>query len=325
MTLLLVFACGKTSDKKAFTINGEVDVESGIIYLQDFHNKMFATIDSAVIENGKFTFTGSLERPDLFGLTLDREETFSPYFIFLENSQINVNLSAGEDRIEVSGSAEHKLYDDYLKAYHTEDFNLDSFVTAHPASVVTAYLLYRNYSYVLTKEQIDTYVQLLDPSLHDTQYVQVLNELSALLAKLAVGQPAPDFSVPDPEGNIVSLSGLLGKGYLLIDFWASWCGPCRRENPNLVQTYNEYKDKGFNIFSVSLDKPDDKESWLKAIADDQLTWAHASDLLFWDSAPAKLYGVRAIPSNVLVDKDGIIVARNLRGEDLGKKLAELLN
>ncbi|MDR1937770.1 MAG: AhpC/TSA family protein [Tannerellaceae bacterium] len=325
IVLLLASACKKASETKTFSISGEINVESGVIYLQDFHNKMFAVIDSAVIENGTFSFTGSLERPDLFGLTLDREETFSPYYIFLENSLVHVKIDVeNKYRAEVSGSSVNDLFTDYQQASREdESFKIDSFIAANPASIVSAYVLYRDFSYRLGKEEIDSYVQLLDSSLYDTQYVQVLNELSALLEKIAIGKPAPDFSLPDPEGNIVSLSGRLGKGYILLDFWASWCGPCRRENPNIVKNYNEYKDKGFDVFSVSLDKT--KEAWIKGIEEDQLTWTHVSDVLFWDSAPAKLYGIRAIPANFLVDKDGIIVAKNLRGEELGKTLAELLH
>jgi peroxiredoxin len=299
-------------------------VESGLIYLQDFHNKMFAIIDSAVIENGTFSFSGSLERPDLFGLTLDKEETFSPYYIFLENSPIHVKIDVEDSyRAEVTGSSVNDLFTAYQQAARSDEgFKIDSFIAANPASIVSAYVLYRDFSYRLSKEEIDSYVQLLDSSLYDTQYVQVLNELSALLEKIALGKPAPDFSLPDPEGQTVSLSDRLGKGYVLLDFWASWCGPCRRENPTIVKVYKEYKDKGFDVFSVSLDKT--HEAWLKGIEEDQLTWTHVSDILFWDSAPAKLYGIRAIPANFLLDKDGLIIAKNLRGEELGKKLAELL-
>jgi peroxiredoxin len=284
---------------------------------------MFAVVDSAIIENGTFTFTGSLARPDLFGLTLDKEETFSPYYIFLENSVINVKINTENTRrAEVSGSSVNDLFVAYHQAAQSEDFKIDSFIAANPSSIVSAYILYRDYSYRLGKEEIDAYVALLDSSLYDTQYVEVLNDLSALLERIAIGKPAPDFEAPDADGNIVKLSDRLGKGYVLIDFWASWCGPCRRENPNIVKVYNQYKSKGFDVFGVSLDK--DKEAWLKGIAEDKLTWTHVSDLRFWDSAPAKLYGVRAIPSNVLVDKDGVIVARNIRGEQLGKTLAELI-
>jgi thiol-disulfide isomerase/thioredoxin len=110
----------------------------------------------------------------------------------------------------------------------------------------------------------------------------------------------------------------VGGKYVLIDFWASWCGPCRAENPNLVKVYNDFKDKGFDIFGVSLDT--DRKSWLKAIKDDNLTWHHVSDLKGWENSAAQVYGVRAIPANVLLDKDGYIIGKNLRGEDLRKKL-----
>lgn len=109
----------------------------------------------------------------------------------------------------------------------------------------------------------------------------------------------------------------------MIDFWASWCGPCRRENPNVVEAYQKYKDKGFDILGVSLDR--DKSAWLKGIEEDQLTWTHVSDLKYWQNEVAQLYGVSSIPHSVLLDKDGKIIAKNLRGEDLHKKLEELLN
>lgn len=140
------------------------------------------------------------------------------------------------------------------------------------------------------------------------------------MRKLAIGQPAPEISLPNLSGNITSLSSLRGN-YVLIDFWAEWCRPCRLENPNIVRAYKKYNPKGFEIFGVSLDKQ--KSKWEKAINDDQLHWTQVSDLLGWQSKAAGIYNVSAIPASFLLDKDGIIIAKNLRGPALDKKLAEL--
>lgn len=141
--------------------------------------------------------------------------------------------------------------------------------------------------------------------------------------KTAVGAMAMDFTQNDTLGRAVSLSSFRGK-YVLVDFWASWCGPCRVENPNIVKVFNQYKDKGFTVLGVSLDRDNGKEKWLKAIHDDNLTWTHVSDLKYWDNEVAKQYGIRAIPQNILVDPSGKIVARNLTGKKLEDKLAELI-
>ena len=141
------------------------------------------------------------------------------------------------------------------------------------------------------------------------------------LKGISVGDVAPDFTLNNPEGQDVTLSSLRGK-YVLIDFWASWCGPCRMENPNVVALYNKYKDKGFAIYGVSLDK--DKAAWLAAIKKDNLTWTHGSDLKFWNSAVAQTYGVNAIPATFLLDKEGKVIAKNLRGNALEAKIGELL-
>ena len=134
---------------------------------------------------------------------------------------------------------------------------------------------------------------------------------------------APEISMKDTEGNTRHLSDLRGK-VVLIDFWASWCGPCRRENPNVVKLYKKYHDRGFEIYSVSLDK--EKSAWLKAIKDDGLVWPnHVSDLNGWTSSGGKTYGIMSVPSTVLVDKDGKIIARNLRGSELEKKLSEIFD
>lgn len=140
-------------------------------------------------------------------------------------------------------------------------------------------------------------------------------------AAVQVGKEAPNFTLDTPDGEAVSLSDLRGN-YVLIDFWASWCRPCRMENPNVVRVYNKYHEKGFEILGVSLDRT--KAAWLQAIEKDGLTWMHVSDLKFWNSAAAQLYGVRGIPYTVLVDPEGNVIAQNLRGASLESKLAELL-
>ncbi|GAB4293218.1 MAG: TlpA disulfide reductase family protein [Marinilabiliales bacterium] len=136
-----------------------------------------------------------------------------------------------------------------------------------------------------------------------------------------INQIAPDIAEPSPDGDTIRLSSLRGK-YVLLDFWASWCAPCRRENPNLVKNYNKYHDKGFEIYQVSLDK--NKNDWVKAIKDDGLNWIHVSDLQFWNCKAAKMYNVQSIPANFLIDPEGKIIAVNLRGPALGEKLATVL-
>jgi thiol-disulfide isomerase/thioredoxin len=165
----------------------------------------------------------------------------------------------------------------------------------------------------------DMYKKQFQPT--DPQILGWLDEQTKQARSMAVGGAAPDFAQNTPEGTPLSLSKFKGK-VTLVDFWASWCGPCRRENPNVVAMYKKYKDKGFDILSVSLDS--NKDSWLKAIKDDGLVWSHVSDLKGWQNSAAQLYGVKAIPQTVLVDKDGNVIARNLRGEALEARLEEIL-
>jgi peroxiredoxin len=145
-----------------------------------------------------------------------------------------------------------------------------------------------------------------------------LDEMRAL----SVGQMAPDFELPNPEGKMIKLSSLKGK-YVMIDFWAAWCKPCRAENPNVVRMYNQYKDKGFEVFGVSLDRT--REDWVKAIEVDGLTWPQVSDLNYFNSAAATLYQIDAIPATYLLDPEGKIIAKDLRGASLEAKLAELFD
>ena len=171
----------------------------------------------------------------------------------------------------------------------------------------------------------------LDANLKKTEYgiivgveIDVLKKKNESLAMLDVGKISPNFSAPNPNGKQVSLNEIKGKA-TIIDFWASWCGPCRRENPNVVKVYEKFHDKGLEIISVSLDRPGQKEKWLQAIQDDKLTWHHVSNLMYFNDPIAQQYNIQSIPATFILDADGTIVAKSLRGQDLEDKIAEMLN
>ena len=310
-----LIACSEGNLSIKGTVEGE---HSGKVYLQKFDNKMFRTIASTDLKDGKFEFSENVEIPEIYGLSLDTLK--GSYLLFLDGKPVTATLDAANyyRNTKVTGSSLHDLFMDYRAR---ENVKIDEFVKEHPASLVAAYVLYRDFSYRLSPDEIRSNVALLDASLQRTPYVRVLLELAETLDRVAIGKPAPDFTLNAPDGTPVKFSDKLGKGYVLLDFWASWCGPCRRENPNVVNVFNKYKDKGFDIFGVSLDG--DMEAWTKAIDNDKLAWTNVSDLKSWNCAPAKLYGVRSIPSNLLIDPSGVIVAKNLRGEDLDKELGKL--
>ncbi|MBS1626510.1 MAG: AhpC/TSA family protein [Bacteroidetes bacterium] len=192
----------------------------------------------------------------------------------------------------------------------------------NPQSPLALYALQRYAGYE-NPEKAEPIFNTLPASVQESTAGAALKNKMEVSKKTGIGKYAMNFTQNDTLGNPVSLSSFKGK-YVLVDFWASWCGPCRRENPNVVKAYNKYKDKGFHILSVSLDQPNAKDKWIKAIHDDHLTWTHVSDLKFWDNEVAKMYGIQAIPANLLLDPEGKIIAKNLRGEDLDAKLAAVL-
>lgn len=318
-TALLVVGCNSTP--QGFVINGELeDPYEGMVYLKSFRNKMFFDYDSAQVSEGKFRFEGRVDEPLLFTIQTDIMSAGRQFFI--ENVEMEINMSANGRSFEVKNSPENEIFLSNASKIGKRDFKIDSLITAHPASAAATFYFYRYYIYQLSLEDAKVLRAKIDPSLENSVFVKDIDKILVQLENVQVGQIAPDFSLPDTAGVEVSLRDFRGK-YLLIDFWAAWCPPCRRENPNVVKTFHEFKDKGFTVLGVSLDHK--REDWLKAIADDELIWTHVSDLKYWDSEVPALYGVRAIPSNLLIDPEGRIIAKGLMGERLSAKLQELLN
>ncbi len=197
-----------------------------------------------------------------------------------------------------------------------------AFIRDHNSSLVALMVLSDLYQQkrIPSNESKELYKNLA-PEIQDTPIGKQINESLEKASRTDVGEVAPGFSAPNPDGEEVSLKDAMGE-ITLIDFWASWCKPCRIENPNVVKLYNEYHDDGFNIIGVSLDKS--KSKWVKAIKEDQLEWHHISNLKYWKEPIAQKYGVRSIPKTFLIDEKGKIIAKNLRGDKLRKKVAEVL-
>ncbi|MBW2961416.1 redoxin domain-containing protein [Mesonia aestuariivivens] len=206
-----------------------------------------------------------------------------------------------------------------------DDKKREEIMKNNPNSLVSILILsdMLNSKSIATNEAKEIFNNLAE-EVQNSEIGASVNKTLEQASATSVGSKAPDFSAPTPEGETLALKDALGK-VTIIDFWASWCKPCRMENPNVVKLYNEYHEKGLNILGVSLDKDGQKDKWLKAIKDDGLTWQHVSNLKYWQGPIAKLYNIRSIPATFILDENGVIVAKDLRGEELKAKVAEMLD
>jgi peroxiredoxin len=358
VALALLFSCTMQPEYK---IQGTIEgIESGQATLKNVVDGKLVTVDSVVIENGAFVLTGSVEQPEYFILAF--ADTIEPIQLFLDNVEITVNANVanildakvvGSELTDVYNTFNTELlgfntkmqalYQEYiqinmsggnaerLKAIEQEytgieeqtSIFIDTFIKDNATSLVTPFIALNYRANRLSLEELEELVAVFGEEVASSKYLQEINDKIVTLNKVLIGQPYTDFTLNDVDGNPVALSSVVGGKYVLIDFWAGWCRPCRAENPVLVENYAKYKEKGFEIFGVSLDKT--REEWVKAIEDDGITWPQVSDLKYWDCAAREIYAFNSIPHNILLDKDGIIIAKDLRGEDLGAKLAELLD
>lgn len=347
-----------------FTITGLVDglKDSTLVFLndgagnaiaQDYAFKGKFTLQGAVDEPGftKLGFIGLTNEVDIFmsneNINFKSKSTQVDKDAVITGSALNNDYKAYEtafnplkDKLNslaasINTTQNATRRDSLIKVFEvTKNLvitELNKYTTQRNSSPVSTFVLYvTNPILAGGVEELETRFYKLKPTARVGEFSRLIENLitehkNKLAAEAATNQGsiAPDFTQNDVNGKPVSLSSFRGK-YVLIDFWASWCRPCRMENPNVVEAYNKFKDKNFTILGVSLDRQDGKTAWLNAIKDDGLTWTQVSDLKFWDNAAARLYNVNSIPFNILIDPSGKIIAKNLRGEDLHKALARYL-
>lgn len=350
---ILLLSVASCQSKKGFHINGTVkNKKEGTIYVA---NLLTEKQDTLQLKDGKFSLSGIADEPTPFNI-------FSPELLpvqiifYADQGNTDIEFTANEASSMVVKSCEtQKEYERFtgltkplLKQFDSiqmlamagkieqqevqnaaltiqnkyEQANLE-FVKQNPGSYVSALVAYEYFRQKtqLSVEEKKSYMNQLDSKIQESHFGKKMTELIHADEITAIGKPAPTFTLEDVNGKKVSLSSFKGK-YVLIDFWASWCAPCRAENPNVVAAYNKFKNKNFTILGVSLDE--NKKQWLAAIAKDNLKWKHVSDLAGWNSLAVGLYNIKSIPSNFLIDPEGKIIAKNLQGVELENQLNNLL-
>ncbi len=363
--LITMISCN--SDGGKYQINGSIEgINDGIeVTLKKIKDNKPVDIDTARVVNGKFTFNGTIDTPDMHLIFIRNVRGSLPFI--LENQ--NIELTLYKDSLyasKITGSKENDILQKYMdasKIIRDENISFRSQVNEARRKNDTAFLKefnsksleLKNKSNQFNKEFLGDNSEYLFSALllesllaskvlKTEEATEVINSFSKEVsnsapglrvkekvnAELATaeGSIAPDFTAPDPDGKEITLSKIRGK-VTIIDFWAAWCGPCRKENPNVVKVYEKYHDKGLEIIGVSLDgtprQKNAKQAWLDAIEKDGLTWHQVSNLNYFNDPVAKQYNIRSIPATFILDSDGEIVAKNLRGPALEKKIAELLN
>lgn len=351
----------ENSPAKKIILSGKFNSpQKGKVILQKFDEKAYQDVDIAELNGTDFSFEVNVSEPEFYQLNLMDQKIIPLVLNPLDNKvQLEINTPGLTYRLTGSKDSEYyrqvnglvaefrqktlilqqefegaqndvekkdieKRYMEMQKSNVKKVKAIIDTIAPSIVALVASNLLDPNEEFDYLKKMAEEYKKELPDSKYVSKLIARIDEIERQMEKmkhLAIGKPAPEIELESPEGNKVKLSSLKGK-VVLIDFWASWCGPCRKENPNVVKIYNKYKDKGFEIYGVSLDK--DREAWLKAIQSDQMNWLHVSDLKFWQSAAAQTYQIQAIPATFLVDKGGLIIGRNLRGNALEDKVAEVL-
>jgi peroxiredoxin len=354
--LLPLLLNAQTNSDNGFTISGNIKglPDNSVVYLAG--NNENDTIVKTIAKEGRFVLQGKVNNTD--GRILIFTPSDARLFLFTGNEHVNISGSRADlSDVVVSGSSSQTDYEEFINhikplcdfvnyyrgemqsaqtqgahdsatimlntAYNIYQTSIDRFIVRKKNSPVAALLLAYSYDMDPNKDVVllEKRFNSLDASALGNRYAEGIKRVIENGKIGAVGTKALEFTQQDTAGKNISLSQFRGK-YVLLDFWASWCRPCRMENPNVVSAYNEYRNKNFTILSVSLDQ--DKDNWLNAIKTDHLNWTHVSDLQFWGNEAAKLYHVESIPQNFLIDPNGIIIAKNLRGEELKARLHELL-